>query len=59
VIIELVKLTYYKGRIKDKILIHFRYVKEEFLPKKIYSTIGVEFATKSVRLRNGAGIVKV
>lgn len=37
--------------------INFRYVKGK-LPMNKPSTIGVEFATKNIELRNGQGIVK-
>ena len=39
------------------LFIFLRYVKGT-LPKNKPSTIGVEFATKNVDLKNGAGIVK-
>lgn len=43
--------------VRNNYLYKFRYVKGK-LPQNKPSTIGVEFATKNVELRNGGGIVK-
>jgi hypothetical protein len=53
---ELARLTSYQGNLLILFTL-FRYVKGK-LPQNKPSTIGVEFASKTIELRNGGGIVK-
>ena len=53
----LARLTSFTGLLNFAYFYQYRYVKGK-LPQNKPSTIGVEFATKNIRLKGNGGIVK-